>query len=63
MSIHSGDFIQIDNDDGEEECIPWTLEAYIRLSSIRYASKARLYCVKKFIEGTCKNILRDLKSY
>ncbi|CAI8021362.1 hypothetical protein GBAR_LOCUS12679, partial [Geodia barretti] len=50
MSIHSGDFIQINNDDGEEECIPWTLEAYIRLSSIRYASKARLYCVKKFIE-------------
>ena len=46
-------YIRIDNDDGEEESIPWTLETYIRLSSVRYASKARLYCYKKFItEGT-----------
>ena len=32
---------------GEEELIPWTLETYIKLSSIKYASKARFYCVKK----------------
>ena len=52
MSIYSGDTIQIENENGEEESIPWTLETYIQLSNARYASKTRLYCVKKFfIEG------------
>ena len=45
------DYIRIDNDDGQEECIPWTLQTYIKLSSVRYASRARLYCVKRFIIG------------
>ena len=26
LSIHSGDYIKIENNDGEEESIPWTLE-------------------------------------
>ena len=52
MSIYSGDTIQIENENGEEESIPWTLETYIQLSNARYASKTRLYSVKKlFIEG------------
>lgn len=46
MSIYSGDTIQIENENGEEESIPWTLETYIQLSNARYASKTRLYCVK-----------------
>ena len=30
MPIYSGEHIQVDNDDGVEELIPWTLEACIR---------------------------------
>jgi len=51
MPIYSGEHIQVDNDDGVEEFIPWTLEAYIKLSSIKYPSKARFYCVKKFVKS------------
>lgn len=51
ISICNDHHICVDNVDGEEEHIPWTLQTYIKLSSIRYASKARFYCVKKFIEG------------
>ena len=50
MSFHSGDHILIDNDDGNEESIPLTLEAYTQLSNVRYASKTRLYCVKKLLD-------------
>ena len=48
MSIHSDDFIYVDTADGQEECIPWTLQTYIKLSIIRCAFKACFYCVKKF---------------
>ena len=51
MCICSEDIIRVDNADGEEEHIPWTLQTYIKLSTIRYASKARFYCVKKYVEG------------
>ena len=43
--------IHVDNDDVVEELIPWTLEAYIKLSNIKYPSKARFYCVKKFAKS------------
>ena len=33
--ICNEEYIHVDNADGEEECIPWYLQAYIRLSSIR----------------------------
>ena len=51
MCICNEEYIRVDNADGEEECIPWSLQTYIRLSSIRYASKAQFYCVKKYIAG------------
>ena len=37
MCICNGDYIQVDNN---EEPIPWTLQTYIKLSTIRFASKA-----------------------
>ena len=58
IPIYSGDSIPIDNEDGNEELIPWTLDAYIKLSSFRYASKARLYCVKYYTAGD--HIIRTL---
>ena len=45
----SEDFIRVDNANGGEECVPWTLQTYIKLSSGRYASRTRLYCVQKLI--------------
>ena len=51
MPIYSGEHIQVDNDDGVEELIPWTLEAYVKLSHIKYPSKARFYCGKKFVKS------------
>ena len=41
--------IRFDNDEGQEECVPWTLQMYIKLSNITYVSRATLYCVKKLI--------------
>ena len=41
------DNIAIDNDQGEEELIPWSLCMYIKLLNVRYASKACFSCVKK----------------
>ena len=51
MPIYSGEHIHVDNDDVVEELIPWTLEAYIKLSNIKYPSKARFYYVKKFAKS------------
>ena len=45
------EIIKVDNSDGGEEHVPWTLQTYIKLSSGRYASRTRLYCVKKFETG------------
>ena len=47
MPICDDDYIRMDNEKGIEEKVPWTLETYIKLSHIRYASKARFYCVKR----------------
>lgn len=47
MPICDADCIRMDNEKGIEEKVPWTLETYIKLSHIRYASKARFYCVKR----------------
>lgn len=51
MPIYTGEHIRVDNEDGVEELIPWTLETYIKLSNIKYPSKARFYCVKRFTGG------------
>ena len=48
MPICGEEYIRVDNDEGVEELIPWTLQMYIKLS---YASKARFYCVKKYATG------------
>ena len=34
MCICSEDIIRVDNADGEEQHIPWTLQTYIKLSTI-----------------------------
>lgn len=34
LPICNDDYICVDNVDGEEEHIPWTLQTYIKLSSI-----------------------------
>jgi len=47
MPICDDQYIRMDNEKGIEEKIPWTLETYIKVSHIRYASKARFYCVKR----------------
>ena len=51
MPICDGEYIRVDNDEGKEELIPWTLETYIKLSNIKYASKAHFYCVKDYTAG------------
>ena len=52
MCVNDGEsFIKIESIDGGEERIPWTLQTYIKFSSGRYASRTRLYCVKKLVPG------------
>ena len=60
IPISSEEFIRVENDDGIEECIPWTLQTYIKLSSIKYASKARFYCVKKYVIGKFRKEIGSL---
>ena len=50
MCIYVDEYIRVDNEEGEEKLIPWTLETYIKLSSIKYASNACFYCVKKYTD-------------
>ena len=38
----------IDLDDGPQE-MPWTLGTHIRLSNVKYPSKAKYYCVRQGI--------------
>ena len=35
MHIYVDEYIRVDNEEGEEELIPWTLETYIKLLSIK----------------------------
>ena len=54
VAIWNGDKIEVDIEGtGQKarEC-EWTLERYIRLSRVKYPSKARFFCVKK-TKGTC----------
>ena len=44
--IWSSDKIVIDLDDGPQE-MQWTLGRHIRLSNVKYPSKAKYYCVRK----------------
>ena len=41
--VMENNYIRVDNDEGEEELILWTLETYIKLSNIKYASKAHTH--------------------
>ena len=53
-AIGSSSFI-VDQPDGSQQTLPWTLSNYLRVSGIRYPSRLRLYCVRKFkfiIEST-----------
>lgn len=36
----------IDDEDGEEQKVPWTLMKYIEYSHFKYASKAKFFCVR-----------------
>jgi hypothetical protein len=49
-AVSSDDF-KIDLVDGSKETLPWTLSNYLKVSNIKYASRLRLYCVRK-LSGT-----------
>lgn len=49
-AIDSGSF-ELDLPDGSKESLPWTLSNYLKVSNIRYPSRARLYCVRKLCTG------------
>lgn len=46
IPIWNSDTIKINVDDGTEE-LEWTLSRYIKISNIKYPSKARFYCVRR----------------
>ena len=45
--VSSGDSIVMSQADGAEQKVPWSLETYLKVSKIKYQSKARFYCVQK----------------
>ena len=52
-SIYCENFT-LDMPDGSTETLPWTLSNYLRVSCIRYPSRARIYCVYKELDGKIK---------
>lgn len=49
-SIASATFV-VKSPDGIESTLPWTLKNYLQVSSVRYPSRLRLYCVRKLKSG------------
>ena len=60
VEIWNSDQIEVDVEcSGEKhKCCDWSLEKYIKLSGIKYPSKARFFCVEQLVEG--KNYYYDL---
>lgn len=38
---------EVTTTNGQKEVLPWTLENYLKASNVKYASRARVYCVLK----------------
>lgn len=51
VPVAVGDNIHIQKSDGTQEKVQWSLRSYLKLSGIKYQSRARLYCVQKIHEG------------
>ena len=49
-AIGSGTF-KIDGTDGSAKTLPWTLNNYMLVSSAKYPSRVRIYCVRKLKSG------------
>lgn len=45
------DSFHIDCEDKRKTVLPWTLNNYLKVSSVKYPSRLRLYCVRKFKSG------------
>ena len=55
--IEPKDF-ETDLEDGKQQVVPWTLDNYLKVSNIRFPSRARLYCVKSIpVPGTAKSLI------
>lgn len=51
-AIGSNSF-SIDLEDKTKTVLPWTLSNYLKVSGVKYPSRLRLYCVRKFETGGC----------
>ena len=47
LSLSKDGLLSIDDEDGIEKTIPWTLQNYLKVSNIKYASKTKLFCVQR----------------
>ena len=47
IPVSTGDTITMAQADGAEHQVPWSLETYLKVSRIKYPSKAQFYCVQK----------------
>ena len=57
------DSFEIDLADGSKETLPWTLSNYLKVSNIKYASRLRLYCVRKLSSMFIGNMLSCNSQY
>ena len=47
IPVSTGDTITMAQADRTEQQVPWSLETYLKVSRIKYQSKAQFYCVQK----------------
>ena len=47
VAIMSGEIISVEDAAGNEQKLQWTLETFLKVSNIRYQSRAKFFCVKK----------------
>ena len=51
VAITGGENITVEDAGGKEQTLQWTLDTFLKMSNIRYQSRAQFFCVQKTSAG------------
>ena len=51
VAITGGENITVEDASGNENTVPWMLDTFLKMSNIRYQSRAKFFCVQKTLAG------------
>ena len=52
VAITGGENITVEDAGGKEQTLQWMLDAFLKMSNIRYQSRAKFFCVQKTSAGS-----------